>query len=84
MAATVREVARSCVEVTNATDIAHESALEGQLKVKAAITKINTLGADVEKAKNIISQVQSDVTDIILYPIKNCFDFFFIPFFVFN
>jgi methyl-accepting chemotaxis protein len=64
MAATVREVARSCVEVTNATDIAHESALEGQVKVKAAITKINTLGADVEKAKNIISQVQSDVTDI--------------------
>jgi len=64
MAATVREVARSCVEVTNATDIAHESALEGQVKVKAAITKINTLGADVEKAKNIISQVQNDVTDI--------------------
>lgn len=64
MAATVREVARSCVEVTNATDIAHESALEGQTKVKDAITKINTLGADVENAKNIISQVQSDVTDI--------------------
>lgn len=64
MAATVREVARSCVEVTNATDIAHESALEGQTKVKDAITKINTLGADVEKAKNIISQVQNDVTDI--------------------
>ncbi len=64
MAATVREVARSCVEVTNATDIAHESALEGQVKVKAAITKINTLGVDVEKAKTIVSQVQSDVTDI--------------------
>lgn len=64
MAATVREVARSCVEVTNATDIAHESALEGQVKVKDAIAKINTLGIDVENAKNIISQVQSDVTDI--------------------
>ena len=64
MAATVREVARSCAEVTNATDIAHESALEGRAKVKAAITKINTLGVDVEKAKTIISQVQSDVTDI--------------------
>ena len=64
MAATVREVARSCVEVTNATDIAHGSALEGQVKVMAAITKINTLGVDVEKAKTIISQVQSDVTDI--------------------
>lgn len=64
MAATVRDVARSCVEVTNATDIAHESALEGQVKVKDAIAKINTLGMDVENAKNIISQVQSDVTDI--------------------
>ncbi|WP_409988367.1 methyl-accepting chemotaxis protein [Cellvibrio sp.] len=64
MAATIREVARSCVEVSNATDSAHGSALEGQVKVKGAITKINTLGTDVEQAKNIISQVQNDVTDI--------------------
>lgn len=64
MAATVREVARSCLDVTNATDVAHDSALDGQTKVKEAIAKINTLGSDVEKAKDIISQVQSDVTDI--------------------
>ncbi|RYZ91991.1 MAG: methyl-accepting chemotaxis protein, partial [Moraxellaceae bacterium] len=64
MAATIREVARSCVDVSNATDTAHDSALDGQLKVNNAIGKINTLGTDVEHAKNIISQVQSDVTDI--------------------
>lgn len=64
MAATVREVARSCLEATSATDVAHDSALDGQIKVKEAIAKINTLGSDVEKAKDIISQVQSDVTDI--------------------
>ncbi len=64
MAATVREVARSCLDVTDATDVAHDSALDGQTKVKEAIAKINTLGNDVEKAKDIISQVQSDVTDI--------------------
>lgn len=64
MAATVREVARSCVDVSNATDLAHDSALDGQVKVNSAIAKINTLGTDVEQAKNIISQVQSDVTDI--------------------
>lgn len=64
MAATIRDVARSCVDVSNATDIAHDSALEGQVKVNSAIAKINTLGSDVEQAKNIISQVQSDVTDI--------------------
>jgi methyl-accepting chemotaxis protein len=64
MVATVREVARSCLDVTNATDIAHDSALDGHAKVNEAIAKINTLGVDVEKAKDIISQVQSDVTDI--------------------
>lgn len=64
MAATIREVARSCVEVSNATDTAHHSALDGQVKVNSAISKINILGTDVENAKNIISQVQSDVTDI--------------------
>lgn len=64
MAATIREVARSCVEVSSATDTAHDSALDGQLKVNSAIAKINTLGSDVEQAKNIISQVQNDVTDI--------------------
>ncbi|GGY70211.1 chemotaxis transducer [Cellvibrio zantedeschiae] len=64
MAATIREVARSCVEVSSATDHAHDSALEGQVKVNSAIAKINTLGTDVEQAKNIISQVQNDVTDI--------------------
>ena len=64
MAATIREVARSCVDVSTATDTAHEFALDGQHKVNSAIGKINTLGSDVEQAKNIISQVQSDVTDI--------------------
>jgi methyl-accepting chemotaxis protein len=64
MAATIRDVARSCVDVSDATDVAHKSALEGQLKVNSAIAKINILGTDVEQAKNIISQVQSDVTDI--------------------
>ncbi len=64
IAATIRQVAKSCIDVGAATDTAHDSALEGQTKVNGAIAKINTLGADVEQAKNIISQVQNDVTDI--------------------
>lgn len=64
MAATVREVARSCSHVTEATEVARGSALEGRAKVNEAIVKINTLGADVERAKDIISQLQTDVTDI--------------------
>lgn len=64
MAATVREVARSCVNVTEATEVAQHSAVEGRSKVKEAIAKINVLGTNVEQAKDIISQLQSDVTDI--------------------
>lgn len=64
MAATVREVARSCVNVTEATEVAQQSAVEGRGKVKEAIAKINVLGSNVEQAKDIISQLQSDVTDI--------------------
>lgn len=64
MAATIREVAKSCVDVSNATDSAHKAALEGQEKVNLAVSKINTLGANVESAKDMISQVQNDVTDI--------------------
>ncbi len=64
MAATVREVARSCVNVTEATEVAQHSAVEGRGKVKEAIAKINVLGTNVEQAKDIISQLQSDVTDI--------------------
>lgn len=64
MAATVREVARSCVEVSSATETARDSALEGQQKVKEAVAKINVLGTDVERAKDIIGELQSDVTNI--------------------
>jgi methyl-accepting chemotaxis protein len=64
MAATVREVARSCVNVTNSTEVARTAAIEGQQKVNEAIGKINLLGSDVEQAKEIISELQADVTDI--------------------
>lgn len=64
MAATVREVARTCVNASDATDDARDSALEGRVKVSEAIVKINTLSANVEQAKDIISNLQTDVTDI--------------------
>jgi len=64
MAATVREVARTCVDTSSATDVARDIAREGQKKVNDAIQMINRLGNDVSQAKNIISQLQSDVTDI--------------------
>jgi methyl-accepting chemotaxis protein len=64
MAATVREVARSCVNVTEATEVAQGSAVEGRAKVNEAIARINTLGTNVEQAREIIGQLQSDVTDI--------------------
>jgi methyl-accepting chemotaxis protein len=64
MAATIREVARSCVDVTEATEVAQHSAIEGRGKVHETIANINLLGSNVGQAKEIISQLQSDVTDI--------------------
>ncbi|MES2826233.1 MAG: methyl-accepting chemotaxis protein [Pseudomonadota bacterium] len=64
MAATVRDVARNCVDAASATESARAYALDGQYKVNEAITKINTLGADVERARDIIGDLQADVTDI--------------------
>lgn len=64
MAATVREVARTCVDTSSATDVARDIALEGQKRVNHAIEMINRLGSDVTQAKDIISQLQQDVTDI--------------------
>lgn len=64
MAATVREVARTCVDTSSATDVARDIAREGQKKVNDAIQMINRLGGDVSQAKDIIAQLQHDVTDI--------------------
>ncbi len=64
MAATVREVARTCVDTSSATDVARDIAREGQKRVNQAIEMINRLGSDVTQAKDIISQLQGDVTDI--------------------
>jgi methyl-accepting chemotaxis protein len=64
MAATVREVARTCVHASEATEGARDSALEGRMKVSEAISKINTLSTNVEQAKDIVSNLQGDVTDI--------------------
>jgi methyl-accepting chemotaxis protein len=64
MAATVREVARACVEASTATDLARDMALEGQARVNQAIGSINHLGEDVTEAKNIITQLQGDVAAI--------------------
>jgi methyl-accepting chemotaxis protein len=64
MAATVREVARNCVEASNATESTREKALQGELKVKDAISQINRLGNDVGIAQQNISQLQEDVSSI--------------------
>lgn len=64
MAATVREVARTCVAASSATEIARDTALEGQTRVNDAIASINLLGSNVTDAKNIITQLQGDVSDI--------------------
>ena len=64
MAATVREVARTCVDTSSATDVARDIAREGQKRVDEAVQMINRLGSDVTQAKDIISQLQNDVTDI--------------------
>lgn len=64
MAATVREVARTCVAASSATEIARDTALEGQTRVNQAIASINLLGSNVTDAKNIITQLQGDVSDI--------------------
>lgn len=64
MAATVREVARTCVDTSSATDIARDIAREGHKRVNQAIQSINRLGNDVTQAKEIIAQLQNDVTDI--------------------
>lgn len=64
MAATVREVARACVEASTATALARDMALEGQDRVNQAIGSINNLGGDVTEAKNIITKLQGDVSDI--------------------
>lgn len=64
MAATVREVARTCVDTSSATDTARDIAREGQKRVDQAVQMINRLGADVSQAKEIIGQLQNDVTDI--------------------
>ena len=64
MAATVREVAQTCVNASSATDVAHSIAQEGHQRVSQAIQTINRLGNDVTKAKDIIEQLQHDVTDI--------------------
>lgn len=64
MAATVRDVARTCVDTSSATDVARDIAREGQQRVNQAIQMINRLGDDVAQAKDIIAQLQHDVTDI--------------------
>lgn len=64
MAATVREVARTCVDTSSATDVARDIAREGHKRVNHAIHMINRLGDDVTRAKDIIAQLQHDVTDI--------------------
>lgn len=64
MAATVREVARTCVGTSEATDVARDIAREGHDRVNQAIQTINRLGDDVTQAKEIIVQLQNDVTDI--------------------
>jgi len=64
MAATVREVARTCVEASSATDIARDTAIEGRARVNEAIAVINRLGSDVGEAKTIITELQRDVADI--------------------
>lgn len=64
MAATVREVARTCIEASSATDVARETALEGRTRVNDAITAINQLGNNVGDAKNIITELQDDVSGI--------------------
>ncbi|MFC3116902.1 methyl-accepting chemotaxis protein [Cellvibrio fontiphilus] len=64
MAATVREVARTCVEASSATDVARDTALEGRTRVNEAIAAINRLGSDVGDAKMIITELQGDVADI--------------------
>lgn len=64
MAATVREVARTCVDTSSATEVARGIARTGQERVNQAIQMINRLGDDVTQAKDIIAQLQSDVTDI--------------------
>ncbi len=64
MAATVREVARTCVDTSSSTDVARDIAREGEQRVNHAIQMINRLGDNVSQAKEIIAQLQHDVTDI--------------------
>lgn len=64
MAATVRDVARTCVDTSSSTDVARDIAHTGQKRVNEAIQMINRLGNDVTQAKDIINQLQGDVTDI--------------------
>lgn len=64
MAATVRDVARTCVAASTATDVARDLAVEGHERVNRAMQTINELGDDVGKAKNIIEHLQNDVTEI--------------------
>jgi len=64
MAATVRDVARTCVAASSATDVARDLAVEGHERVNRAMATINNLGSDVGKAKDIIEFLQNDVTEI--------------------
>lgn len=64
MATTIRKVANSCLEVSGATDKTHDLTIDSKVKVSGAITKINSLGLDVEQAKHIIDQVRDNVTEI--------------------
>lgn len=64
MAATVREVARNCLDAKSATENARNKAMDGELKVKEAIQKINRLGSDVGIAQENISHLQDDVSSI--------------------
>ena len=64
MAATVREVAQLCITASQSTDAARLRAQDGEKQVAATIEKINKVGEDVEQAKNIFTQLQSDVIAI--------------------
>ncbi|HEY6529892.1 MAG TPA: methyl-accepting chemotaxis protein [Cellvibrionaceae bacterium] len=64
MAATVREVASNCSHATQATYSTRQNVSQGQTKVQDAVTNIVQLGHQVDEAKIIITDLQSDVTAI--------------------
>lgn len=64
MAATVREVASNCSHATEATHSTRQNVSQGQIKVQDAVANIVHLGQQVDEAKAIITDLQSDVTAI--------------------